>query len=290
MPEDSQTNYPYLPSAGLDAGQSNLGGVLPSTSEYEDPARWLKNTPLLQFDHPKIRLLGKRLTQLKSSKREHAMACFTYLRSLPFGCIADSAGTSALSVLRFGKGDCHSKSTLLVALLRSLRIPSRIRFVSLKPDFLHGIIDTDGPPLEHAYAEVFLDDKWHSVDSYVVDMRLAMAAKARLSMEGRKLGYGMHANGAITWDGKSDAFGQFAHNDPDSLPLHDWGVYHDPYQFYASVPSVKGRLSWSTRIKWLVGARMVNRKVTELRDNPGKPGTSREAIADRAAERVRRQS
>jgi transglutaminase-like putative cysteine protease len=52
-----------------------------------------------------------------------ALACFTYLRSLPFGCIADSATTSGLAVLRFGKGDCHSKSTLLVALLRSLAHP-----------------------------------------------------------------------------------------------------------------------------------------------------------------------
>jgi hypothetical protein len=38
----------------------------PSTPEFDDTGRWLINTPLLQFDHPKIRLLAKRLTQLKS--------------------------------------------------------------------------------------------------------------------------------------------------------------------------------------------------------------------------------
>jgi hypothetical protein len=62
--------------------------------ELDDPRRWLFNTALLQFDHPKIRLLAKRLTQLKGGHREKALACFAHVRSLPFGCIADSAGTT----------------------------------------------------------------------------------------------------------------------------------------------------------------------------------------------------
>ncbi len=261
---------------------------LAQAPELDDPRRWLFNTPLLQFDHPKIRLLAKRLTQLKGGQREKALACFAHVRSLPFGCIADSTGTSALAVLRHGKGDCHSKSTLLVALLRALGIPARMRFVTLKADFLYGIIDTGGQPLEHAYVEVLLDGAWQAVDSHVVDVRLAVAAKSRLAMEGRSLGYGMHVFGATTWDGYNNSFGQFHANDPASLPLHDWGVFDDPYQFYSSVPDVRERLSWSTRIKWLVGARMVNRKVNELRTNPGKPGTSRQAVAERAATRARK--
>ena len=244
------------------AGQSYL-----STLELEDDSRWLINTPLLELDHPKIRLLSKRLAQLKSSQREQALACFSYLRSLPFGCIADSTGTSSLAVLRHGKGDCHSKSTLLIALLRALGIPSRMRFVTMRPDFLHGLIDTGGQPLEHAYVEVLLDEVWHAVDTHVVDVRLAVAAKSRLAREGRKLGWGMHIDGKISWDGRSSAFGQFTMADPASMPLHDWGAFDDPYQFYSSVPYVRSRLSWSTRVKWLVAAQRVNRQVNTLRDD-----------------------
>ena len=234
----------------------------------EDPKRWVVDTPLLQFDHPKIRLLAMRLAQLKRSPREQAVACFAHIRALPFGCIADSTGTSALAVLRAGMGDCHTKSTLLIALLRSLRIPSRLRFVTLSPEFLRGIIDTGGQPIEHGYTEVLLDGQWQAVDSYVVDPRLAMAAKTRLQLEGRTLGYGMHRDGLISWDGRSHSFGQFTPADPASMPLHDWGAFDDPYQFYSSVEYVRERMSLSSRLKWLVAAKVVNRRVRELRSNP----------------------
>ena len=82
------------------------------------------------------------------------------------------------------------------------------------------IIDTGGQPLEHACVEVLLDGVWQCVDSHVVDMRLAVAAKTRLALENRTLGYGMHVLGATTWDGRGDSFGQFHPDDPDSLPRH----------------------------------------------------------------------
>jgi transglutaminase-like putative cysteine protease len=231
----------------------------------DTPARWLHDTPLLQYEHPKIRLLAQRLTQLKRTPAERAVACFEHIRALPFGCIADSTSTSALSVLSAGMGDCHTKSTLLVALLRSLGIPSRLRFVTLKPDFLRGIIDVGGEPIEHAFTELLLEDQWVALDSYVVDPRLAVAAKTRLREEGEPLGYGMHVAGAITWNGQGNSFAQFTPADPDSMPLHEWGAFDDPYQFYSNVPSVRQRLSLSSRFKWLVGAKLVNRRVREIR-------------------------
>lgn len=234
----------------------------------DDAARWTRDTPLLQFEHPKIRLLAIKLTQLKRTPREQAVACFSHLRALPFGCIADSTGTSALSVLKAGMGDCHTKSTLLIALLRSLGIPSRLRFVTLSPEFLRGIIDTGGQPIEHGYTEVLLDGLWQAVDSYVIDLRLAMAAKTRLAHEGRTLGYGMHRDGLVSWDGRGDSFAQFKPGDAASMPLHDWGAFDDPYQFYSSVDYVHERLSLSSRFKWLVAARVVNRRVGELRATP----------------------
>jgi transglutaminase-like putative cysteine protease len=242
-------------------GHSYIGAL----SESDDTKRWLANTPLLDLGHPKIRLLAARLTQLKRTPRDQAVACYEYVRRMPFGCIADSTGTGAVAVLRAGMGDCHTKSTLLLALLRSLGIPSRLRFVTLRPDFLHGIIDTGGQPIEHGYVEAWLGGEWVATDSYVVDLRLAMAAKTRLKLEQRMLGYGMHCDGAITWDGRTQSFAQFTMTDPASMPLHDWGAFDDPYQFYSTVPYVRERLSLGTRFKWVVGARLVNRRVRELR-------------------------
>lgn len=227
--------------------------------------RWLADTPLLQHDHPKIRLAAKRLTQLKATPREQAMACFQFVRAMPFGCVADGIGTSAIAVLRANRGDCHTKTTLMVALLRSIAIPARMRFVTMKADFLRGIADLGGDDIEHAYTEVLLDSEWIALDAYVVDPRLAAAARTRLKKENRTLGYGLHRDGTIHWDGRTSAFGQFTEDDPDSIPIKDWGVYDDPYQFYSSVAYVGQRLSLAGRLKWMIGARIVNRRVNELR-------------------------
>ena len=230
-----------------------------------DAARWMANTPLLNTQHPKIRLLAIKLTQLQSGEQKKALACFEHIRQLPFGCLGDGTGVSSLTVLKSARGDCHTKSTLLVALLRSIDIPARLRFVTLKPDFLHGILDLGDQPVEHCCAEVWLDGRWVPIDSHVVDPLLAKAARRRLSEEGRALGYGIHALGQIQWDGRSPSFGQFSEQDAASLPIRDWGVYDDPYQFYSSTPYVQSKLGWASRMMWMLGANVVNRRVNALR-------------------------
>ena len=266
QPAKVESGFPASEPGASGFGQSHPShSYLGTVQEDDDVRRWLVNTPILQHDHPKIRLLGKRLGQLKATPAEQAIACFTHIRSMPFACLSDSTSLSAVGVLRAGRGDCHSKSTLMVSLLRSLGIPARMRFVTMKADFLHGIADFGGEPIEHAYTEVLLGEEWIALDSYVVDPRLAVAAKTRLKIEGRRLGYGMHRDGTIHWDGRNSAFGQFTVEDPASMPLHDWGAFDDPYQFYSSVAYVRQRLSLSSRLKWMVGAGIVNRRVAALR-------------------------
>ena len=234
-------------------------------AEAQASERWLVDTPLLQHTHPKVRLTAKRLTQLKASPREQALACFQYVRALPYAAILAGASTSAPAVLRAGRGDCHTKTTLLVALLRSLGIPARMRVVTLGPGFLHGITDLGSRTIEHAYAEVLLDGRWVATDAYAVDPRLAAAARARLRREQRRLGYGVHVAGTIHWDARNDAFGQFSPGDAEGLPLRDWGAFDDPSQFYAQAPVARLRLSLAGRLRWLLGTRRVNRRVKKLR-------------------------
>ncbi|TNF58224.1 MAG: transglutaminase domain-containing protein, partial [Burkholderiales bacterium] len=218
--------------------------------------------------HPRIRLLGLRLTQLRHRAGDKALACFEHVRALPFGCLGDGTGVPSLTVLQRGRGDCHTKSTLLVALLRSVGIPSRLRFFSMPSTFLQGIIDLEGLPIQHCCVEMLLENGWVTVDSHVVDQPLAHAAQSRLAAEGRRVGYGMHVDGETAWDGHTPSFAQFCASDPDSLPTRDWGAFDDPYQFYSSVPAVQERLGLAARLRWTVGARLVNRRVAALRAEP----------------------
>jgi transglutaminase-like putative cysteine protease len=236
-----------------------------SARDQDSPGRWLVNTPLLDIEHPKIRLLALRLTQLQQGDRQKALALFEHVRELPFACLPDGNSVSALTVLRRGRGDCHTKSTLLVALLRAIQIPSRLRFVTLRADFLRGVIDLGALPIEHCCVEVLIEGRWIAVDSHVMDPLLARAALARLDEENRDLGYGMHRRGATDWDGQQQAFAPFVADHPASLPVHDWGPFDDPYQFYSQVPQQRERLGLRGRLSWMFGARLVNRRVKALR-------------------------
>jgi hypothetical protein len=46
---------------------------------------------------------------------------------------------------------------------------------------------------------------------------------ARLRLEGRQLGWGVHAGGTVDWDGASDAFAQLV--DPPAMVLQELGTF-----------------------------------------------------------------
>lgn len=255
-----QTGAPeFRPDEAFVAG----GGDLKSTCGAG--ARWLCNTALLQHDHPKIRLLALRLTQLKGGAADKALACYHYVRKLPFACAADAPHTSSVDVLAAQAGDAFTKSTLLIALLRSLGIPARARVVALKPDFLWGLVHTGGRPIEHAITEVLIDGQWLGVDSYVVDLALGLKARDRLLQQERSRGWGVHMKGDVAWNGKGHSFALFCARDPDSLPLNELGAFDDIAAF---CERAAGHLqpSWARKQQWAIAAAMINWRVRKLRD------------------------
>lgn len=267
----------WIKSSSFDVHAKDSGGqgialnsqppnsFFPSEPDDASNPRWLADTPQLQTTRQKIRLLAQRLTQLKHTPRQKALACFSFVRDLPFASLANSSVLTATEVLQRGAGDCHSKGTLMVALLRASGVPSRLRFVFLKPDFMFGLIDMKGQPIEHAMTEVWVEGRWAPVDSYAMDPKLALAARMRLTRERISLGYGMHVRGSTTWDGLGPSIAQFCLSDESSLPLKDWGAFDDPQQFYSTVPQMRSPLQWAQRARWALGTALVNRRVVALR-------------------------
>jgi len=231
----------------------------------ESASRWLSNTPLLQHDHPRIRLLAIRLTQLKASLPDKALACYRYMRKLPFGCSADPANMSSIEVLAAKMGDANTKSTLFIALLRSLDIPARVRVVMLKPGHLTGIMNTGGRSVEHAFTEVWIDRGWQGVDSYVVDLPLGLAARKRLLGEHLHAGYGVHFKGQVAWDATCSSFGQFSSQDPESVPVHDFGPFDDIRNFHQAAGR-DAHPGWAQKKQWAIAAALANRRIRKLRD------------------------
>ncbi|ROZ64107.1 transglutaminase family protein [Ramlibacter sp. WS9] len=228
-------------------------------------ARWLRNTALLQHDHPKIRLLALRLTQLKGGPADKAVACYQHVRQLPFACAADAPHTTSVGVLGAQAGDAFTKSTLLIALLRSLGIPARARVVALQPDFLWGLMDISGRAIEHVITEILIDGQWLGVDSYVVDLALGLQARNQLLRQGRKRGWGVHMNGEVAWNGTSHSLALFHPREPESLPLHELGVFDDVGEF-CECGTGQAPPSWARKQQWAIAAAMINWRVRKLRE------------------------
>ena len=231
----------------------------------EVPSYWLGSTRLLDLNDPKLRIQAMSLTQLSDTDTQKVVAIHEFIKAMPFACVTGFDHVPAATVLRNGYGDCHTKGTLFVALLRCVGLPARLRFVTLSSAFLHGIITPPQNTVIHAIGEVYLDERWIQTDTYVTDIELESSAERLLLDQGRRLGYGIHLDGARQWDAFNDAHGQSAASDEASLPVQDWGVAHDPEQFYASADHPSLRRGWLTRAKWMLAAGLVNRRTQQVR-------------------------
>ena len=229
------------------------------------PQNWLGGTPLLDLEDPKLRMQVLRITQLATSPTDKAVRIHDYIKSLPFGCVSESQNVRSGIVLRAGMGDCHSKGTLFVSMLRLIGIPARLRFVSLSSKFLEGIVSLPGIQITHAIAEAYLVGKWIQVDTYVTDETFEGHALDRLKAKGDTLGFGLHTAGHRYWAGITSAHGQYTTLDPQSLPTRDLGVAHDPEHFYRENASASARNGWVSRLNWMIAAKVINHRVEKIR-------------------------
>jgi hypothetical protein len=226
------------------------------------PRTWIDETQQLDLSHPKIHITALKLTQSLHTVRERACAIHDFVRRLPFGAFADVSHVRASDVLRANRGDCHSKGVLFVALCRSVEIPARLNFMRIHPRFLHGILD-DGPDtMAHAVGQVLLGEQWVSTDAYVIDPVLFAHARQRLRDEDGDCGWGIVRDARALWDGAVDCIHQFRPSDV----VHNYGAYNDPAEFYEELSHDEGAPSWIARLKYALGAQLVNRRVARLRE------------------------
>lgn len=238
---------------------------LMSEKSSDEASQCLGGTQLLDLEDPKLRIQAMRITQLATSATQKAVFIHDFVKSLPFGCVAAFDHAPAAAVLRAGRGDCHTKGTLFVALLRAVGVPARLRFVTLSSAFLKGIIDIPQGDITHAVGEVHLLGRWVQTDTYVTDEAFELRALIRLKERGSKLGLGVHVNADRYWNGHKTAHAQYSDQDPASLPVRNLGVAHDPEHFYSDASNREFQLGWVTRLKWMLAATVVNRRVDQIR-------------------------
>jgi hypothetical protein len=233
----------------------------------DQPDDWLHSTPLLDLADPKLRLKARSLTQLTRSEREKALAIYAFVKRIPYAKRIKLHYPTAREVIEQRSGDGDDKATLLVALLRAVGIPSRIRYMEMKGVMLRGLVPSADPPdAARPLAEIWLD-RWVRTDTYIFDAPYVAAAMGHIKRQGWNCGWGVHLDAQQLWNGKDDAFLGGVPIERDPMLMRTLCVASDPLDLVT--PAMRGngyRYRRSVRaLQWNMLARTMNRAIQDLR-------------------------
>jgi hypothetical protein len=249
-----------------------------SAAEQDDPARWLGATSLLDLEDPKLRLRVQALTQLCKNEREKAVALYRYVKRMPIAKRFKIGLSPARRVMDRGRGDAAEKATLLVAMLRIAGLPARLRYVTMRGDFLRGVVSrirlADRPILE-----VWLGGGWQQTDTYIHDAATMAAARQRLRDQGWEWGYGIHVEGRILWDGSESAFAAGGPDVGNPMMVDDVGLFHDPRHHLLSGSLRQRHSPWLRLLHWNLLAPMMDRAWRGLREEKPTPRSASRKVS-----------
>lgn len=240
------------------------------TTSSDDPARLTAATPLLDFEHPALQRLMAGRGWRGLPPYERIGAVYTFVRDeIAFG-YNESDDLPASRVLADGIGQCNTKGTLLMALMRAVGVPCRFHGFTIDKALQRGAITGLAYLLAprsiiHSWVEVWFDGRWVNLEGFILDRRYLSALQARFAgRPGAFCGYGAATPDlqapAVDWCGRDTYIQRDGIN-------HDFGVFDSPDAFYARQGvNLSGAKRWLFRV---VVRRWMNRNVAAIRgDQP----------------------
>lgn len=195
----------------------------------------LAATPLLDVHHPAIESLVARRGWRALNSYDRVGAVYDFVRNeIAFG-YNEGDELPASRVLADGIGQCNTKSTLLMALLRAVGIPCRFHGFTIDKPLQKGAITGLAYRLApqriiHSWVEVSLEDRWIALEGFILDAPYLSSLQRRFPQAGRFCGYGAAtpdlSSPGVEWRGE-DAYIQ-----RDGI-TGDFGIFDSPDAFYA---------------------------------------------------------
>jgi transglutaminase-like putative cysteine protease len=225
----------------------------------------LAATPLLDVDHPAIEALvaGRGWRALPPYDRIGAV--YDFVRNeIAFG-YNEGDELTASSVLADGIGQCNTKSTLLMALLRAVGISCRFHGFTIDKPLQKGAITglaywLAPQRIIHSWVEVNLEGRWIALEGFILDEPYLASLQRRFPQARRFCGYGaatpdLSAPG-VEWRGQDTYIQKEGIAD-------DFGVFDSPDAFYTRHGSnLSGLKRWLYR---RVIRHAMNRNVARIR-------------------------
>ncbi|MBE1295045.1 MAG: transglutaminase [Rhodobacteraceae bacterium] len=234
----------------------------------------LTATPILDFEAIPIAQLidGRGWRDLSDTHKIGAV--YDFVRNeIAFGYNrADDIPAS--EVLSNGYGQCNTKGTLLMALLRGVGIKCRIHGFTIHKGLQRGVVPEPVYPIApeeilHSWIEVELDGTWINLEGFILDSAflkvLQLSFTDRESLCGFGAGTDCLSAPPVEWTGQ-DTYIQ------DTGIVQDFGTFDTPDAFYAEHEQKFGRLrGWLYRN---IIRHWMNARVRAFRSGRLKPDAS----------------
>ena len=126
---------------------------------------YLTETKMLDYSNENIKQLIRERKWSDMAEFERLKAIYTFVRDeILFGYNVDDS-VPASRVLRDGYGQCNTKGTLFMALLRACDIPCRVHGFTidkkLQKGAMTGIVYRNAPQnVFHSWVEVYFENRW----------------------------------------------------------------------------------------------------------------------------------
>lgn len=195
----------------------------------------LKATEILDYNAPTIQKLIEERGWRKLTEPDRIKAIYNFVKDdISFGYNRDDS-VPASEVLIDGYGQCNTKSTLLMALLRATNIPCRFHGFTINKALQRGAITgiwyhAAPKNIIHSWVEIWHNSNWQALEGVILDNAyLSRLQKRFANCKKTFCGYGVYTNAfqepPVEWTGKSTYIQNLGIN-------QDFGVFNSPDEFY----------------------------------------------------------
>ena len=136
--------------------------------------RYLKETKMLNYSDERIQRLIKDRKWKNADEFKCLKAIYNFVRDeILFGYNVDDS-ILASQVLSDGYGQCNTKGTLFMALLRACGIPCRVHGFTidkkLQKGAMTGFVYKSAPKnVFHSWVEVYFEEQWYELEAFILD-------------------------------------------------------------------------------------------------------------------------
>lgn len=197
--------------------------------------RYLLETRMLDYSNHRIQALVNEKKWEELDEFNRIKAVYNYVRDeILFGYNVDD-NIAASKVLSDGYGQCNTKGTLFMTLLRAVKIPCRVHGFTIDKELqkgaMTGLIYKNAPRnVLHSWVEVFYDNTWYELEGFILDKAyLEKLQEINKDCEGAFCGYGVAVkdfkNPVIDWNGNNTYIQSEGIN-------QDFGIYDGPDELF----------------------------------------------------------